>query len=221
MRRNNQDEARELCAAYNSYPRDEAEWRPRMLIVRDVTVYLYFLDRTIGRLEGEGKAMRALILALSILAVVGSAHSAKAGLSSTPRETLAPADTAIASDEATKETEEQIGLTKAKRRQVQRGLTRLGFDTKVNGKFDESTRAAITRWQEEHGYPTTGFLNVAQHKVLTEAAAEARKSGQRDRRAGGRTRYSRGVGGPIGAMGGAVRGVVGGVGGMVGGLFRR
>jgi hypothetical protein len=77
--------------------------------------------------------MRALILVLSILAIVGSAHVAKAGLSSTPRETLAPADTAIATDEATQETEDQIGLTKAKRRKVQRGLTRLGFDTKVNG----------------------------------------------------------------------------------------
>jgi peptidoglycan hydrolase-like protein with peptidoglycan-binding domain len=165
--------------------------------------------------------MRALILVLSILAIVGSAYSAKAGLSSTPRETLAPADTA-ATDEATQETEEQIGLTKAKRRQVQRGLTRLGFDTKVNGKFDEPTRAAIARWQEEHGYPTTGFLNAAQHKVLTDAAAEARKSDRQDRRrAGGRTRYSRGVGGPIGAIGGAVHGVVGGVGSAVGGLFRR
>ena len=182
-------------------------------------MYRYFLDLTIGRLGGEGKAMRALILALSILAIIGSVHSAKAGLSSTPRETLAPADTAIATDEATEESEEQIGLTKAKRRQVQRGLNRLGFETKANGKFDEKTRAAIARWQEEHGYPTTGFLNTAQHKVLTDAAAEARKSGRQDRRRAARgTRHSRGVGGPIGAVGGAVRGVVGGV---VGGLFRR
>ena len=189
-----------------------------MLIVQDGAVYLYFLNRTIGRLEGEGKAMRALILALSILAIIGSAHSAKAGLSSTPRETSAPADTAIATDEATQEAEEQIGLTKAKRRQVQRGLTRLGFGTKVNGKFDEKTRAAIARWQEEHGYPTTGFLNAAQHKVLTDAAAEAGKSGQQNRRrTASRTRHSRGVGGPIGAVGGAVRGVVGGV----VGVFRR
>ena len=45
--------------------------------------------------------MRALILALSILAIIDSAHFAKAGLSSTPRETLAPADTAIATNEAT------------------------------------------------------------------------------------------------------------------------
>ena len=159
--------------------------------------------------------MRALILALSILAIVGSAHVAKAGLSSTPRETLAPADTVTPTNEATRETEDQIGLTKAKRREVQRGLTRLGFDTKVSGKFDESTRAVIARWQEEHGYPTTGFLNAAQHKVLMDAATEAGKSDhQARRRVGGRARYSRGVGGPIGAIGGAVHSVVGG-------LFRR
>ena len=163
--------------------------------------------------------MRALILVLSILAIVDSAHVAKAGLSSTPRETSAPAGTAIVTDEATQETEDQIGLTKAKRREVQRGLTRLGFDTKVNGKFDESTRAVIARWQEEHGYPTTGFLNATQHKVLMDAATEASKSDHQDRRrAGGRARYSRGIGGPIGAIGGAVHSVVGGV---VGGLFRR
>jgi hypothetical protein len=185
-------------------------------------MYRYFLDRIIGRREGEGKAMRALILALSILAIIDSAHFAKAGLSSTPRETSAPADAAIATNEATQETEEQIGLTKAKRRQVQGRLTRLGFDTKVNGKFDESTRAVIARWQEEYGYPATGFLNAAQHKVLTDAAKEAGKSDRKDRRrAGGRARYSRGAGGPIGAIGGAVHGVVGGVGSAVGGLFRR
>ena len=163
--------------------------------------------------------MRALILALSILAIIDSAHLAKAGLSSTPRETLSPADTAIAAGEATQQTEEQIGLTKAKRRDVQRRLTRLGFDTKVSGKFDESTRAAIARWQEEYGYPSTGFLDAGQHKVLTDAATAPGKSDRRDRRrAGGRARNSRGVGGPIGAIGGAMHNVVGGV---VGGLFRR
>jgi peptidoglycan hydrolase-like protein with peptidoglycan-binding domain len=173
--------------------------------------------------------MRALILALFILAIIDSAHFAGAGLSSTPRETSAPADTAIATDEATQETEEQIGLTKAKRRNVQRGLTRLGFDTKVNGTFDESTRAAISRWQEESGYPPTGFLDAAQHKALTDAAKQAAKADRQDRRrAGNRTRYSRGPDGPVGAIGGAVRGVGGavrgvgrGVGSAVGGLFRR
>jgi peptidoglycan hydrolase-like protein with peptidoglycan-binding domain len=181
-------------------------------------MYHDFPDRLISRREGKGRVMRALILAVSILAIIDSTHFAKAGLSSTPRETLAPADTAIATSEATQETEEQIGLTKAKRRDVQRRLTRLGYDAKVNGKFDDATRVVIARWQDESGYPPTGFLNAAQHKALTDAAKQAGKSDHKDRRrAAGRARYSRGVGGPIGAIGGAVRGV----GSAVGGLFRR
>src|SRR3954468_8048831 len=191
-------------------------------------MYLYFLDRMISRRERKGGVMRALILTLFIMAIIDSAHFAKAGPSTTPREWSVPADPAIATSEATQQTEEQIGLTKAKRRNVQRRLTRLGFDTKVNGTFDELTRAAIARWQEENGYPSTGFLNAGQHKALANAAKLAGKSDRKDRRrAGGHARYSRGVGGPVGAIGGAVRGVGGavrgvgrGVGSAVGGLFR-
>jgi peptidoglycan hydrolase-like protein with peptidoglycan-binding domain len=49
---------------------------------------------------------------------------------------------------------------------VQRRLNGLGFETKVNGKFDEKTRAVITRWQAARGYPKSGFLNKLQHKAL-------------------------------------------------------
>jgi peptidoglycan hydrolase-like protein with peptidoglycan-binding domain len=161
--------------------------------------------------------MRALIFVLSVLAILTSAHAAKAGLITTPRVVSASVDTATVTDEATRETESQIGLTKAKRREVQRQLTRLGFGTKVNGKFDDSTRAAIMLWQQERSYPTTGFLNSVQHKALNDesvAAVEASKSDHQNRRGGGHARYSRSVGGPIGVIGGVV-------GGVVGGLFRR
>ena len=180
-------------------------------------------DRSISRREAKG-VIRAWVLALSMLAIVDSAHFAAAGLSDTPRETAAPADTTSTTNEATQQSEEQIRLTKAKRRNVQRRLTRLGFETKVNGTFDEQTRAAISRWQEESGYPSTGFLDATQHKALTDAAKQAAKADRKDRRrAGNRTRYSRGPGGPIGVIGGAVRGVGGavrGVGSAVGGIFR-
>jgi peptidoglycan hydrolase-like protein with peptidoglycan-binding domain len=57
-------------------------------------------------------------------------------------------------------------LSAARRRDVQRRPTGLGFDIKVNGKFDDSTRAVIKRWQAARGYPSTGFLNQLQHKAL-------------------------------------------------------
>ena len=156
--------------------------------------------------------MRALILVLSIVGIVAGAPFAEAGLSITPRETSAPAESAT--DQPTQETRDQIDLTKAKRREVQRDLARLGFDTKVNGKFDDSTRAAIASWQEEHGYPKTGFLDTAQREALLDESAATMKASEHDnldhRKGRGRVHRTHVVGGPFGAIGHAI-----------GGLFRR
>jgi peptidoglycan hydrolase-like protein with peptidoglycan-binding domain len=135
------------------------------------------------------------------------------------REQLASADPAAVVEEGTQQTEDQVGLDKAKRRDVQRRLTRLGFGTKVNGRFDKSTRAVIARWQAARGYPNTGFLNTPQHQaLLTESVSAAHASldspDKSDterparRRGGGRHHHS--AGGP---------GVL--IGGVVGGLFGR
>jgi len=153
--------------------------------------------------------MRALLLVLSVLAVVAAAQSATAGMSTTKRET--PVDAATINEEANRQGEDKIGLTRTKRLEVQRRLTRLGFDTNVNGRtFDDSTRDAIARWQDEHGYPKTGFLTTTQHQALLSegAATNTTKSGHRRR--AGRVHHARGIGGPFRVIGG-----------LVGGLFRR
>jgi peptidoglycan hydrolase-like protein with peptidoglycan-binding domain len=152
--------------------------------------------------------MRALILAATILGILASANGAKAGLSTAPRE-LASLDTATVSDEATQETEDQIGLTRRTRYEVQRRLTMLGFDTRADGKFEESTRAAIARWQEDRGYPKTGFLNTAQHTALLEESDTAMEDGKSDNHHRGRAHRPHGIGGPIGAIGGAIGGLFG------------
>jgi peptidoglycan hydrolase-like protein with peptidoglycan-binding domain len=167
--------------------------------------------------SGKIKPVRVFILALSVLGVLVSANVAVAGPSTTERDLVASVDPAIVADEATQQTEDQIGLDKRKRRDVQRRLTGLGFDTKVNGRFDGSTRAVITRWQAARGYPQTGFLNPPQHQaLLTESAsvADASLSGKSAddrparRRGGAHHRHS--GGGPGGLIGG-----------MMGGLFGR
>ena len=160
--------------------------------------------------------MRVFILALSVLGILVSANVATAGPSTTDRELLASADPATIAHDATQETEDQIGLDKGKRRDVQRRLTRLGFDTKVNGRFDKSTRAVITRWQAARGYPKTGFLDTLQHQaLLTEFVSAARASLGSDksdddrparRRGGG---HHRSGGGPGGLIGGVVGGLFG------------
>jgi hypothetical protein len=168
----------------------------------------------------EDKPLRVFILALSVLGILVSANVAKAGPSTTDRDLLAsvdPADPATFVQETTLETEDRIGLDKGKRRDVQRRLTRLGFDTKVNGRFDKSTRAVIARWQAARGYPKTGYLDTLQHQaLLTESVSTARASVSSDksdddrpaRRRGGGHHHS---GGGPGAL----------IGGVVGGLFGR
>jgi hypothetical protein len=92
--------------------------------------------------------------------------------STTTRNLSTGIDPATFTEEANQTTEDKIGLDKGQRRDVQRRLTGLGFDTKVTGNFDEATRAVITRWQAARGYPKSGYLNKLQHKaLLTEIVA--------------------------------------------------
>jgi hypothetical protein len=161
--------------------------------------------------------MRVLILAMSVLGILVSADAAKAGLSTTTRNLSASVDPATFTDEATQETEDQIGLDKKKRRAVQRRLTGLGFDTKVNGKFDEPTRAVITRWQGTRGYPKTGFLNPLQHKALLTESVSAADASTGDEIDGDHP-ARRGRGGAHHHRSGGPGGLIGG---MMGGLFGR
>lgn len=162
--------------------------------------------------------MRVLIFALSLLGILAAAEAAKAGPSMTTRGVSASADPAAVTDQATRQTERQIGLDRRMRRDVQRRLTGLGFDTRVNGRFDKPTRAVISRWQAARGYPETGFLNAPQHQALlsesvsTAQASVSDKAGDdRPARRRGNARQHRSPGGPIAVIGGVVGGVVGGV----------
>ncbi|WP_315765058.1 MULTISPECIES: caspase family protein [unclassified Bradyrhizobium] len=75
-------------------------------------------------------------------------------------------DPAVFTEEGSQVSEDQIGLDKSKRRDVQRRLTGLGFDTKMTGIFDDETRGVVKRWQAARDYPSTGYLTRLQHKAL-------------------------------------------------------
>jgi peptidoglycan hydrolase-like protein with peptidoglycan-binding domain len=164
--------------------------------------------------------MRFWVLALLLVGCLVGADAAKAGLSTATRDISAAIEPAALTDqprkeEATQETEDQIGLDKRKRRDVQRRLTRIGFDTKINGKFDEETRAAITRWQAAHGYPPTGFLNAPQHESLLIESTSAANANNTDQSDNDNSALRHGThrhrsGGPVRVIGG-----------MIGGLFGR
>jgi hypothetical protein len=140
------------------------------------------------------------------------------GPSNTTRNLTTGVDPATFTQEADQTAEDQIGLDKSQRRDVQRRLTAVGFDTRVNGKFDESTRAVITRWQAARGYPKTGFLNALELKALQSEIVATRVASADDGDEESSHHYRHHGGG-----GGGGRHYRGGgfFGGMMGGLFRR
>jgi len=153
--------------------------------------------------------MRYVIVILSLICISFSSSPAKAHLS-------AGVDPATFIEEANQTTEDQIRLNRVQRRDVQRRLNALGFDTRLTGKFDEETRAVIARWQAARGYPTSGFLNKLQHKALLSEPVAMKTSSSESSDSSSRRRR-RSSGGPPNP--GKFLGNV--VGGVVGGIFRR
>lgn len=158
-------------------------------------------------------------LALARLAAIQN------GPSTMTRNLNAGVDPATFTDDASQLTEDQIGLDKGQRRDVQRRLNGLGFDTKVTGAFNDDTRMVLKRWQAARGYPSTGFLNKLQHKALlaeivastTTASDDSPKPARRapaQAQSAPAPRHSGGGDAGAAFMGGVV-------GGMVGGMFRR
>ena len=156
--------------------------------------------------------------------------SLQEGVNAQTRNLTAGIDPAVFNEPSSQTTEDQIGLDKGLRRDVQRRLNGLGFDTKVTGTFNESTRAVITRWQAARGYPKSGYLNKLQHKaLLTEIVAvtptassddseekkPARRAQQQAQPQQQRSAPQRSGPDPGAAFVGGV------VGGMLGGAFRR
>jgi uncharacterized caspase-like protein len=149
---------------------------------------------------------------------------------STATRNLTPGiDPATFTEDASQVSEDQIGLDKGQRRDVQRRLTGLGFDTKLTGQFDDETRAVIKRWQAARGYPSTGFFNKLQHRaLLTEIVPTAQAGGGNDgaRRTATVRRSApaptNSGGGQRGGGGEAGAAFIGGMmGGVLGGALRR
>ncbi|NHX28320.1 peptidoglycan-binding protein, partial [Escherichia coli] len=86
-----------------------------------------------------------------------------------------------------RQTEESLSLTRDARRQIQRDLTLLEYNTRgIDGIFGPGTRGALSRWQGENGFEATGYLTRDQivrldaqadrRSAELEAEAEARRA---------------------------------------------
>lgn len=68
--------------------------------------------------------------------------------------------------------ERLLGLTSEERREVQRRLTRLGYNTGgVDGAFGSATRRALAAWQADEGLRATGYMTADQLRELRRQTA--------------------------------------------------
>lgn len=79
--------------------------------------------------------------------------------------------------------EAALELGSAARRQIQRNLTLLDYDTRgVDGIFGPGSRNAISNWQKENGFEATGFLTAEQVVILNQMAATRQAELEEQRR---------------------------------------
>ena len=72
--------------------------------------------------------------------------------------------------------EETLDLSREQRRQVQRGLTLLGYQTRgIDGIFGPGTRGAILQWQRDNDLADTGYLSRTQVDLLARQAGARRR----------------------------------------------
>ncbi|GLQ34198.1 peptidoglycan-binding protein [Amylibacter marinus] len=86
--------------------------------------------------------------------------------------------------------EQALELSRNQRRDIQKNLTLLGFNTRgVDGIFGPGSRGAIKEWQQAKGYNVSGFLSVGQITALgNQARAFANHQAQEAARVAAETR---------------------------------
>ena len=102
--------------------------------------------------------------------------------------------------------EEQLNLTRNQRREIQRNLTLLEFNTRgVDGIFGPGSRGAIRNWQQSNGFTQTSFLTREQINRIDAQASrrQAEVEAEEDRVRQETLRLDRAYWEETGARGGA------------------
>ena len=68
--------------------------------------------------------------------------------------------------------ERLLSLTSSERREVQRSLTQLGYNTRgIDGAFGQNTRRALSAWQRDEGLRASGYITADQLRELRRQTA--------------------------------------------------
>jgi hypothetical protein len=82
-------------------------------------------------------------------------------------------DQSPSAETGTQASEKALKLSRHDRREIQRRLSLIDYDTNgIDGKFGKGTRRAIRSWQRDLGLPKSGYLNAAQVTQLKQDSAK-------------------------------------------------
>ena len=138
--------------------------------------------RAFGRLQNA--SLNGLAGAVLVRAGADGAFPSRPALDGDDAAAVAAADGEVAAapeespeaaqDESPEELEKALGLPRAQRVLVQRGLAALGYAVgSPDGVFGRRTRAGIAAYQREKGLPETGYLSSEQAEALAALGEEA------------------------------------------------
>jgi len=148
------------------YPGDQAHFLPapvvREEVIPNVPADAFAAERAFWdatRVQGTPEAYESYLARYPNGLFAATARSEAIRLRNDPARLAQQAEIALA-------------LNRDARREVQRQLALLGYDPRgIDGIFGPGTRAALSSWQADSGFASSGYINGAQRERLSAQAA--------------------------------------------------
>ena len=151
-------------------PLPEAE---RALFAKALTAYVTCAPIDLGLLPKDRTSVEVNVAGLGFSQVVTMEDTTDADAADSEA-TEAATSEQPAPGGASRADENALNLTLLDRREIQRRLTLLKYDTRgVDGVFGRGTRGAVSAWQKDAGFVESGYLNAEQLEALKAESATA------------------------------------------------
>ncbi len=162
----------EVAGAALSVAPDPLHEAERALFAKALTAYVTCAPIDLGLLPKDRTSVEVNVAGLGFSQVVAMADTTDADASVADNE--AATSDQPAPGGASRADEDALNLTLLDRREIQRRLTLLSYDTRgVDGVFGRGTRGAVSAWQKAAGFVESGYLNAEQLAALKAESAAA------------------------------------------------
>lgn len=152
------------CTPITSGGRDKTIYGRFDMVINREGLTLINVEAFVGKID--------MVPTLDTLEVAGESSAPVEPTETATTEELSddsPAVEAATGQPATLAIENKLELTRTDRREIQRRLTLLDYNTRgVDGVFGNGSRTAIRQWQRDNDQPSSGYLDLNQLVLLRE-----------------------------------------------------